>query len=151
MTKDDIVNMRNLMIFALAVMIAGMAIIPAEASEAVTHPSELVELQFWNGTSATVIYIYPDKPIGNITLPPLPGTATYWVRMDTGEVITSETVFAPGAYYIGAYSWVPEPWGDDTPSSSSGQDDTLAITAIVLSVIAIITGVTAIYVVLRRK
>lgn len=149
MTKDDIVNMRNLIIFALAVMIAGMAMIPAEVSDAETYPSELAELQFWNGVNATVIYAYPDKPIGDLSLPSLPGTATYWVRMDTGEVVTSQTVFAPGSYLIYPYSWMPEPWGSS--STSSAPDNTLPVTAIVLSAVAIITSGVAIVMLMRKK
>lgn len=149
MTDGDAISMRNLIIFALAAMIVAVATIPAEASDAETYPSELAELQYWDGINATVIYAFPNNPIGDDKIPPLPTGGTCWVRMDTGEVVTAETVFEPGSYYISPYSWVPQPWG--ASPSSSAPDNTLAVTAIVLSVIAIITGVTAIYVVLRRK
>ena len=150
MSDTDGMCMRNLMIFALAVVIVGMAVIPTEVTDAETYPSELAVLQFWNGADADVIYVYPDRPIGDIALPTLPGYAEYWVRMDTGEVVTSSSVFSPGTYLITAYTWQPEPWGGSTGPSGT-PDNTLAITAVVLSTVAIITGVTAIYVVLRRK
>lgn len=141
--------MRNPITPIIAVVIVVLFMIPT-GSDAATrpdnYPTELAELQFWNGMEATVVCVYPDKPIGVSTiLPPLPGTATYWVRADTHEVVTSETVFAPGKYLIEAWSWVPEPWGpspEPEPSepSTPSQDNTLAIIAIVLSSVAIITS-----------
>lgn len=151
MTDGDAISMRNLLIFALAAMIVAVAIIPAEASDAEAYPPELAELQYWDGINATVIYAFPNNPIGGDKIPPLPTGCTYWVRMDTGEVVTAETVFEPGSYYISPYSWVPQPWGPSEEPSPSASDNALAIAAITLSSVAIITGVTAIYVVLRRK
>ena len=72
--------MRNLIITAIAVV--ALLMIPT-GSDAETHPTELAELQFWNGTGADVIFLYPDRAIGDTPLPALPGTASYWVRMDT--------------------------------------------------------------------
>ena len=152
MTDFDDVNMRYLLIFALASMIVAVAMIPADMSEAerpADCPTELVELQYWDGFTAHIVYVFPNKAIGASNIPAPPAGCSYWVRNDTREVVTSETVFATGTYLITAYSWVPEPWGD-TPSSSSAPDNTLPIVAIVMSAVAIITSVAAI-IMIRRK
>lgn len=156
--------MRNLMIFALAAVIVAVAIIPAEvdADRPPNEPTEPVVLCYYTSglpNIVTTYYACPNMAIGYIPEPT--GAIHYWVRMDTGEVVTASTVFAPGTYMIKGYTVPPTPWGDDpepepepepeSTNPSSAPDNTLAITAIVLSVIAIITGVTAIYVVLRRK
>lgn len=150
--------MRKSIAFILAVMISAV-LMPIEVSDAegmkpANEPTDVAILCYYWGSHINQVetyYVLPNLPIGTQNIAELTWPNGHWVRMDTGEVVTEETVFAPGTYMIKAYSNIPTPWGDDTPSSSSGQDDTLAITAIVLSVIAIITGVTAIYVVLRRK
>ena len=152
MTDNDDVAMRNLLIFAVVAMAVAVAIIPAEGTDAerpADYPTELVELQYWDGTHATIIYVMPNNAIGSTNIPPLPSGCTYWVRNDTREVVTSQTVFATGTYLITGYSWVPEPWGD-TPSSSSAPDNTLPTVAIVMSAVAIITAVAAI-IMIRRK
>lgn len=151
MTDFDDVNMRYLLIFALASMIVAVAMIPADMSEAerpADYPTELVELQYWDGHTAHIVYVFPNRAIDASNIPAPPANCSYWVRSDTREVVTSETVFAPGTYLITPYSWVPEPWGD-TPSSS-GQDDTLPTVAIVMSAVAIITAVAAI-IMIRKK
>lgn len=151
MTDDDAIAMRNLMIFAIVAVVVAVAIIPAESTDAVTYPSELVELQYWDALHATIVYVFPDKPIGSTNIPALPSGCTYWVRMDTGEVVTAQTVFSPGAYLIEPYSWVPEPWGNDSTPSSAGPDNTLPTVAIVLSAVAIITSTAAIVILMRRR
>lgn len=157
MTDNDDVAMRNLMIFAVVAMAVAVAIIPAETSDAerpADYPTELVELQYWDGIHATIIYVMPNHAIGSTNIPPLPSGCTYWVRNDTREVVTSQTVFATGTYLITGYSWVPEPWGDDpepTNTSSAGPDNTIPTVAIVLSTVAVITSTAAIVLIMRRK
>lgn len=131
--------MRSLKIIITMAAIIAMLTIPMAGSDAETHPTELAELQFWNGTGADVILLYPDRAIGDTPLPALPGTASYWVRMDTGEVVTSETVFAPGTYLITAYSWIPEPWGSSAGSAASQKSGGLSTETIAL----IISGAVA--------
>ena len=151
MSDTDGIYMRNLMIFALAVVIVGMAVIPSEVTDAETYPSELAELQYWDGINATVIYVFPNNPIGGDKIPPLPTGCTYWVRMDTGEVVTAETVFEPGSYYISPYSWKPQPWGPSEEPSPGASDNALVLAAIALSSVAIIIGAVAIAVAIRKK
>ena len=147
--------MRNPMIFALASMIIMAALIPVDTSSAdrPEYPDEPAVLcySYYSGgwKHIDTIYVMPDTPIGDLNIPDLVGDVHYWVRMDTGEVVTASSTFAPGTYMISAYTTAPTPWG--ASPSSSAPDNTLPTVAIVLSVIAIITGVTAIYVVLRRK
>ena len=149
--------MRSLIIPIFVAMIVAVAVIPeisdAEGMKPANEPTDVAILHYYWGSQINQIetyYVIPNLPIGTQNIAELTWPDGHWVRMDTGEVVTEETVFAPGTYMIKAYSNIPTPWGDDTPSSS-GPDNTLAVTAIVLSVIAIITGATAIYVVLRRK
>ena len=146
--------MRSLKIIITVVAIIAMLTIPT-GSDAETHPTELAELQFWNGTGADVILLYPDRAIGDTPLPALPGTASYWVRMDTGEVVTPETVFAPGTYLITAYSWIPEPWGSSAGSASTQKSGGLSAETIALIISgAILIGVPVAllgYYVYRRK
>lgn len=156
MTDDDDVAMRNLIIFAVVAMAVAVAIIPAETSDAerpADYPTELVELQYWDGIHATIIYVMPNHAIGSTNIPPLPSGCTYWVRNDTREVVTSQTVFATGTYLITGYSWVPEPWGEDPEptNTSSAPDNTIPTVAIVLSAVAIITSTAAIVLIMRRK
>lgn len=140
MTDGDAISMRNLLIFALAAMIVAVATIPAEASDAKAYPPELAELQYWDGINATVIYAFPNNPIGSDKIPPLPTGCTYWVRMDTGEVVTAETVFEPGSYYISPYSWVPQPWGAEEPSGSGGLNEAEILAIILLSSQAVLAA-----------
>lgn len=156
MTDNDDVAMRNLMIFAVVAMAVAVAIIPAETSEAerpADYPTELVELQYWDGIHATIIYVMPNRAIGAGHIPAPPAGCSYWVRNDTREVVTSETVFATGTYLITGYSWVPEPWGEDPEptNASSAPDNTLPTVAIGLSAVAVITSTAAIVVIMRRK
>ena len=132
--------MRSLKIIIMAAAIIAMLTIPT-GSDAETHPTQLAELQFWNGTGADVILLYPDRAIGDTPLPVLPGTTSYWVRMDTGEVVTPETVFAPGTYLITAYSWIPEPWGSSAgsaPTQKSGGLSTETIALIISGAFALV-------------
>ena len=150
--------MRSPIVAILAIVIlASVIMIPGADAEKRpdNYPTELAELQFYNagGTpKATVLYVYPDKPIGDIELPTLYGTQTCWVRMDTREVITPQTVFAQGTYLIEPYSVAPQPWTvDPEPEQSQDHDDPLPIIAIVLSSAAIITSGVAIVMMIRRK
>lgn len=154
MTDNDDVAMRNLMIFAVVAMAVAVAIIPADTSEAerpADYPTELVELQYWDGYTAHIVYVFPNKAIGAGNIPAPPAGCSYWVRNDTREVVTAQTVFSPGTYLIEPYSWVPEPWGDDSTQSSAGPDNTIPTVAIVLSVVAVITSTAAIVLIMRRK
>ena len=160
MTEVDDLIMRNLMIFALAAVIVAVAIMPAEvdADRPANEPTEPVVLCYYTSglpNIVTTYYACPNMAIGTANIPEPTGAIHYWVRMDTGEVVTASMTFAPGTYMIRGYTVPPTPWGDDPEpeptNPSSAPDNTLAVTAIILSVIAIITGVTAIYVVLRRK
>lgn len=148
--NDDEIAMRNLTIFAIVAVVVAVAIMPADTSEAerpADYPTELVELQYWDGTHATIVYVMPNKAIGSTNIPALPSKCTCWVRNDTREVVTAQTTFAPGNYLITPYTSAPEPWGtSDSPPSV----DTSAV-AIVLSAVAVITSTAAIVVIMRRK
>lgn len=146
--------MRSLII-VLALVICAVAIIPevsdAERPDYPDEPAVLCYSYYGGGWKhIDTVYVMPDTPIGAGNIPELNGDLHYWVRMDTGEVVTASTVFAPGTYMINAYTTAPTPWGDDT-SSSSGPDNTLSITAIVLSAVAIITSGAAILMLIRRR
>lgn len=154
--------MRNPIIFILTVMIVAMAVIPeiSDADRPPNEPTDPVVLCYYTSglpNIVTTYYACPNMAIGTANIPEPTGAIHYWVRMDTGEVVTASMIFAPGTYMIKGYTVPPAPWGDDPEpepeptNPSSAPDNTIAVTAIVLSVIAIITGVTAIYVVLRRK
>ena len=160
MTEVDDLIMRNLMIFALAAVIVAVAIIPAEvdADRPANEPTEPVVLCYYTSglpNIVTTYYACPDMAIGSANIPEPTGAIHYWVRMDTGEVVTASTTFAPGTYMIKGYTVPPTPWGDDPnpepTNPSSAPDNTLAVTAIILSVIAIITGAVAIYITFKRK
>lgn len=153
--------MRNLIII-LAVVIFAVVFIPevSDADRPANEPTDPVVLCYYTSglpNIVTTYYACPNMAIGTANIPEPTGAIHYWVRMDTGEVVTASMTFAPGTYMIKGYTVPPTPWGDDPEpepeptNPSSAPDNTLAVTAIVLSVIAIITGVTAIYVVLRRK
>lgn len=152
--------MRNPIIFILTVMIVAVAVIPeiSDADRPPNEPTDPVVLCYYTSglpNIVTTYYACPNMAIGTANIPEPTGAIHYWVRMDTGEVVTASMIFAPGTYMIKGYTVPPTPWGDDPEpeptNSSSAPDNTLPTVAIVLSVIAIITGVTAIYVVLRRK
>lgn len=148
--NDDEVTMRNLMIFAVVAMAVAVAIIPAEGTDAerpADYPTELVELQYWDGTHATIIYVMPNSAIGSTNIPPLPSGCTCWVRNDTREVVTAQTIFSPGNYLISPYASAPEPWG----TSDSAPSLDMSTVAIVLSAVAVITSTAAIILIMRRK
>lgn len=144
--------MRSLKIIITVAAIIAMLTIPT-GSDAETHPTELAELQFWNGTGADVILLYPDRAIGDTPLPALPGTASYWVRMDTGEVVTPETVFAPGTYLITAYSWIPEPWGSSAGSAPSQKSEGLSTEniALIISGAFALVAISALILAVKKK
>lgn len=154
--------MRNPIILILTVMIVAVAVIPeiSDADRPPNEPTDPVVLCYYTSglpNIVTTYYACPNMAIGTANIPEPTGAIHYWVRMDTGEVVTASMIFAPGTYMIKGYTVPPTPWGDDPEpepeptNPSSVPDNTLPTVAIVLSVIAIITGVTAIYVVLRRK
>lgn len=152
--------MRNPIILILMVMIVAVAVIPeiSDADRPPNEPTDPVVLCYYTSglpNIVTTYYACPNMAIGTANIPEPTGAIHYWVRMDTGEVVTASMTFAPGTYMIKGYTVPPTPWGDDPEpeptNPSSAPDNTLPTVAIVLSVIAIITGVTAIYVVLRRK
>lgn len=146
--------MRGVTMAILTIVILASVIMTIPGTEATPRPddipTELSELCYWNGIDATVYYAYPDKPIGAEHIPPLPTGCVCWVREDTREIVTADTVFEPGSYLISPYSWIPEPW-DPSPGSSAGPDNTLSVIAIVLSSVAIITSGVAIVMMIRRK
>ena len=154
--------MRNSIILILTVMIVAVVVIPeiSDADRPSNEPTEPVVLCYYTSglpNIVTTYYVCPNMAIGTANIPEPTGAIHYWVRMDTGEVVTASMTFAPGTYMIKGYTVPPTPWGDDPEpepeptNPSSAPDNTLPTVAIILSVIAIITGVTAIYVVLRRK
>lgn len=146
--------MRSPIVIMLVAVILASVIMTIPGADATPRPddtpTELSELCYWNGVDATVYYAYPDKPIGAEHIPPLPTGCVCWVREDTREVVTADTVFKPGSYLISPYSWVPEPW-DASSGSSAGSVNTLSVIAIVLSSVAIITSGVAIVMMIRRK
>lgn len=146
--------MRNPIIFILAVMIVAVAVIPeiSDAERPANEPTEPAILCYYWGSQLNLIethYVIPDLPIGSQNIAELTWPGGCWVRMDTGEVVTEDTVFAPGTYMIKAYSNTPTPWG--ASSTSSAPDNTLPVTAIVLSAVAIITSGVAIVMLMRKK
>lgn len=160
MTDNDDIAMRNLMIFALVAMAVAVAIIPAETSDAerpANEPTEPVVLCYYTSglpNIVTTYYACPNMAIGTANIPEPTGAIHYWVRMDTGEVVTASMTFAPGTYMIKGYTVPPTPWGNDpepTNTSSSAPDNTIPTVAIVLSAVAVITSTAAIVVLMRRK
>lgn len=159
MTEGDAESMRNLLIFALASMIVAVAMIPADMSEAerpADEPTEPVVLCYYTSglpNIVTTYYACPNMAIGTANIPEPTGAIHYWVRMDTGEVVTASMTFAPGTYMIKGYTVPPTPWGDDPEptNTSSAPDNTIPTVAIVLSAVAVITSTAAIVLIMRRK
>lgn len=152
--------MRNLIILILTVMIVAVAVIPeiSDAGRPPNEPTDPVVLCYYTSglpNIVTTYYVCPNMAIGTANIPEPTGAIHYWVRMDTGEVVTASMTFAPGTYMIKGYTIPPTPWGNDPPQpepepETPTQDNTLAIIAIVLSSVAIITS-GAVVLMNRRK
>ena len=138
--------MRNLMIFALASMIIMAVLIPVDTSSAdrPEYPDEPAVLcySYYSGgwKHIDTIYVMPDTPIGDLNIPDLVGDVHYWVRMDTGEVVTASMSFAPGTYMINAYTTAPTPWGAEEPSGSGGLNEAEILAIILLSSQAVLAA-----------
>lgn len=152
--------MRNPIILILMVMIVAVAVIPeiSDADRPPNEPTDPVVLCYYTSglpNIVTTYYACPNMAIGTANIPEPTGAIHYWVRMDTGEVVTASMIFAPGTYMIKGYTIPPTPWGNDPPQpepepETPTQDNTLAIIAIVLSSVAIITS-GAVVLMNRRK
>lgn len=143
--------MRSLKIIAVAVLI--LMAIPAaiECTEgAGTKPAdewtEPAVLCYYSNSINHVetIYVKSGIPIGSGNIPELTGSVYYWVRMDTGEVVTASTVFSPGTYVMKAYTTPPTPWGSSSDDSGSGGSDIdygkIGIYAMI-AVLAVLVGI----------
>ena len=154
--------MRNPIIPIIAVAIIALFMMPTGSDGATrpeNEPTEPAVLCYYTSGMPNIVttyYVCPNEAIGTANIPEPTGSIHYWVRMDTGEVVTSSTAFAPGTYMIRGYTIPPTPWGNDPPQpepsepSTPSQDNTLAIIAIVLSSVAIITS-GAVVLMIRRK
>lgn len=147
-------GMRNLII-VLALVICAVAIIP-EVSDAhrPDYPDEPAVLcySYYDGgwKHIDTVYVMPDVAIGETNIPELTGSMHYWVRMDTGEVVTSSTTFASGTYMIRAYTTAPTPWGAESSSGSGGLNEAEMLAIILLVSQALLAGA-FVYYVLKKK
>lgn len=153
--------MRNPIILIIAVAIIALFLMPTGSDGATrpeNEPTEPAILCYYTGgmpNIVTTFYVCPNEAIGTANIPEPTGAIHYWVRMDTGEVVTSSSAFAPGMYMIKGYTIPPTPWGNDPPQpepepETPSQDNTLAIIAIILSAVAIIAS-GAVLLMNRRK
>lgn len=141
-------------LIAVLTLAALMLPLIAESTEA-ARPSdadiEPVVLCYYNSglpNLVTTYYACPDMPVGSANIPEPSGAIHYWVRMDTGEVVTASTVFSPGTYMIKGYTTAPEPWGPAPEETSGGSSVDLAVIALV---VGIIDAVGIGYLIIRRR
>ena len=143
--------MRSSTIAPIIVMILAILLIPLDGSEASGRPDYPVEpailcYNYEGGVnSIDVYYVRPGEAIGSSNIPELVGEVHYWIRMDTGEIVTDKSVFDSGTYMIRAYTTPPVPWGIPEESDKTSQDSNYVDWAIVgisilSSVIIIIIG-----------
>jgi len=124
-----------------------------ESSEGADRPAEAgiepVMLCYYNDGINLVdtYYALPGKAIGTANIPPTSGAINYWIRMDTGEVVTYQSTFEPGTYMIKGYTVAPEPWGSSAAPSSGSFFD---LSTIALA-IAVVDFVGIIYLIFKRK
>ena len=137
--------MRSPIIVAVAILALVMFIPSTEAADRPDFPEEPAVLCYnWEGgiNIINTYYVRPGEAIGSANIPELIGQVHYWVRMDTGEVVTDKSVFKAGTYMIKAYTTAPTPWGSSAEDSSPTDDKVLAdeiiIGIVIASVIAII-------------
>jgi len=130
-------SMRNLIII-LAVVIFAVAIIPevSDADRPANEPTEPVVLCYYTDGAPNIVtayYVRPNEAIGSANIPEPTGAIHYWIRMDTGEVVTASSTFAPGTYMIKGYTTAPTPWGAEEPSGSRGLNEAEILAIILLS------------------
>ena len=143
MTKDDIVNMRYLMIFALAVMIAGMAMIPAEVSDADTP----ARLYFFDADNVCImeVVLLPGEPLNNDDIP-WHGSYKEWYDDDALRVYGGRT-FDAGDHIIRAYDINNPPKPPKTEGGGLSADN---IALIISGAVALI-AFTALVLAIKRK
>ena len=136
--------MRSPIIVAVAILALVMFIPSTEAADRPDFPEEPAVLCYnWEGgiNIINTYYVRPGEAIGSANIPELIGQVHYWVRMDTGEVVTDKSVFKPGTYMIKAYTTAPTPWGsaeDPSPTNDKGLADTAIIGISIASSVAIV-------------
>lgn len=139
--------MRSPIIAAVAILALVMFIPSTEAVDRPDFPEEPAVLCYnWEGGINIIktYYVRPGEAIGSANVPELIGAVHYWVRMDTGEVVTDKSVFNPGTYMIKAYTTAPTPWGpsEDPASTDDGglADAAIIGISIASSVVIVIIG-----------
>ena len=145
--------MRRLTVTAVTILLVLMVPVAVEGIDAGgttpadqwTEPSVLC--YYSNSINhVETIYVKSGEPIGAANIPELTGQVHYWVRMDTGEVVTVDTVFEPGTYVIKAYTVAPVPWGKETASSEAGMN----YTNIAIFVMIAVLGAAVIYLYIKK-
>lgn len=145
MTKDDIVNMRNLMIFAVVAMAVAVAIIPAEGTDA----DGVAEVYFFDADNVCIgqVYLIPGEPIKDTDIP-WHGSYKEWYDEDARKIYAGVT-FEAGPHTVRACDIYNPP----TPSQKSegGGGLSTETIALIISGAVAITSTAAIVLIMRRK
>lgn len=136
--------MRGLII-ATALAIIMLALIPGvcDAARPTDEPTEPAVLCYYTDGAPNIVtayYVCPNEAIGSANIPEPTGAIHYWIRMDTGEVVTASSTFAPGTYMIKGYTTAPIPWGAEEPSGSGGLNEAEILAIILLSSQAVLAA-----------